>query len=309
MYCIRRPTGNVQGSVSCYNLETKQVVTRRTITLLPMPDRVIRRVLKLGERCKQKRVSERIQFLNRNKEQFSWGDGTEEDGNEGLVEQEPHKSDTLPAELPGVDLEEDHEAVAALQEAPTSDAEIAQAALQNANLQQATDAPEIAGVDLPEIDPPSNPPAVTDDEADEDDDKEDSLDDDSAPDFGGGGVKDVGDNTLDLLGDEDSQQGQEVGTNEQDNLENSPEDALSDTDLTGAVRRRSRRIQKNREPTVIDFQNRAYSVQDGVLHINPNVLDQAQEDTKITSDVLNPRQAPRRYQYKYQGLLGYHVKL
>lgn len=285
-------------------------MTRRTITLLPMPDRVIRRVLKLGERCKQKCVSERIQFLNRNKEQFSWGDGTEEDGNEGLVEQEPHESDTLPAELPGVDLEEDHEAVAALQEAPTpSDAEIAQAALQNANLQQATDAPEIAGVDLPEIDPPSNPPAVTDDEADEDDDKEDSLDDDSAPDFGGGGVKDVGDNTLDLLGDEDSQQGQEVGTNEQDNLENSPEDALSDTDSTGAVRRRSRRIQKKREPTVIDFQNRAYSVQDGVLHINPNVLDQAQEDTKITSDVLNPRQAPRRYQYKYRGLLGYHVKL
>lgn len=40
------PTGNVQGSVSCYNLETKQVVTRRTITPLPMPDRVIRRVLK-----------------------------------------------------------------------------------------------------------------------------------------------------------------------------------------------------------------------------------------------------------------------
>ena len=36
------PTGNIQGSINCYNLETKQVITRRTIQPLPMPDRVLK---------------------------------------------------------------------------------------------------------------------------------------------------------------------------------------------------------------------------------------------------------------------------
>jgi hypothetical protein len=36
------PTGNSQGSVWCFNLQTKQVIKRRTVKPLPMPDRVIR---------------------------------------------------------------------------------------------------------------------------------------------------------------------------------------------------------------------------------------------------------------------------
>jgi hypothetical protein len=32
------PTGNVQGSVFCFNLETKKVITRRVIKPLPMPN-------------------------------------------------------------------------------------------------------------------------------------------------------------------------------------------------------------------------------------------------------------------------------
>jgi len=70
------PTGNVQGSINCYNLMTKKVVTRRTITCLPMPDRVVKRVVALGQCCKQQCVGDKLQFLNRIKEKFSWGDGT-----------------------------------------------------------------------------------------------------------------------------------------------------------------------------------------------------------------------------------------
>ena len=65
------PTGNMQGSVWCYDLKTKKVVKRRTITPLPMPDCVIRRVVELGKQSKQKRTSDRLQFLNRNKECFA----------------------------------------------------------------------------------------------------------------------------------------------------------------------------------------------------------------------------------------------
>ncbi|KAL7504014.1 hypothetical protein ACHAXN_002241 [Cyclotella atomus] len=69
------PTGNVQGSVKCYNLETKNVLKRRTFKVLPMPDKVIRRIIKLGKRAKQTRTKQRIQFLNRNKEKFDWDNG------------------------------------------------------------------------------------------------------------------------------------------------------------------------------------------------------------------------------------------
>eukprot|EP00956_Cyclotella_meneghiniana_P002565 scaffold3022_cov42-Cyclotella_meneghiniana.AAC.1 len=142
------PTGNVQGSVNCFNLETKKVVTRRTIKSLPMPDRVIRRVKQLGKRCKQKRVGDRLQFLNRMKEQFSWGDGTEEyDETQGLVE--PSPTDTLPAEIPGVELEGDYEQIQAVQDSPSAPSWLmeASAALTNANLRQtASPDAEIAGV-------------------------------------------------------------------------------------------------------------------------------------------------------------------
>jgi hypothetical protein len=55
-----------------------------------------------------------------------------------------------------------------------------------------------------------------------------------------------------------------------------------------AVRVRRRRRKKASKRTVVDFENRAYEVQDGVLHINPNVLKQAREDTKICSELTAP---------------------
>ena len=39
------PTGNFQGSIACLNLETGRVVTGMTVTALPMPDRVIKKLV------------------------------------------------------------------------------------------------------------------------------------------------------------------------------------------------------------------------------------------------------------------------
>ena len=47
--------------------------------------------------------------MNHLKQQFEWGDGTEDDIGQGLVEPDPQPTDALLAEIPGVSLEEDIE--------------------------------------------------------------------------------------------------------------------------------------------------------------------------------------------------------
>jgi hypothetical protein len=98
------PTGNLQGAVKCYSLETKQILDRRDITPLLMPDRVIKRVVQLGKKAKQQRMSTRLQFLNRHKEKFDW-DIDEPEETAGLIEAPP--ATDPPAEIPGVLLESD----------------------------------------------------------------------------------------------------------------------------------------------------------------------------------------------------------
>lgn len=61
--------------------------------------------------------------------------------------------------------------------------------------------------------------------------------------------------------------------------EDDDEDALSDGAVAGL--RRSRRRRRLRQPTVIDFDNRLSNVNEGVLHINPAVLEQTKESFKI----------------------------
>ena len=113
------PSGNVQGSVICYNLETKQVIKRRTIKPLPMPDRVVKRVIQIGKRSKQKRTSDRLAFLNRHKQAFDWDNEDLASDDIGLVEP-PRDTDTELAEIPGVELESDHDEVQVIQQDPAT---------------------------------------------------------------------------------------------------------------------------------------------------------------------------------------------
>ena len=205
------PTGNFQGSVWCYNLETKRVVTRRTITPLPMSDRVIRRVITLGKRGRQKRTLEqRLKFLNRKQQEFDWDvDDDDDDDAEGLVE--PSDTDSIRAEILGVVLEEDLlspvDEVIEPTGSPTT-ADLAAAALANANLAN-TPISEIAGVD-------DNGPAVVSDAEDDPDDPGDDSDNEDA-------------------GDDDAEQLVDNNTPPQPNLNHADEDADTHEDAVADV--------------------------------------------------------------------------
>lgn len=141
------PSGNIQGSVVCYNLETKKIIKRRTIKTLPMPDRVVKQVISIGRATKRKRTADRLSFLNRHKQTFDWdNEDLDETDNVGLVEA-PRETDPLLAELPGVPLESDDEAVAVIQEVTeTPEITIALAVQANANLNKDATPELIAGV-------------------------------------------------------------------------------------------------------------------------------------------------------------------
>jgi hypothetical protein len=100
-----------------------------------MPDKVVNRVIKLGQRAKQQCLGSRLKFLNRHQQDFDWDLDADEPG---LVEKPPHETDALPAEIPGVFVESDFTGTETIEQtqAPTDD-EHAAAALANANLDRA----------------------------------------------------------------------------------------------------------------------------------------------------------------------------
>jgi hypothetical protein len=146
------------------------------------------------------------------------------------------------------------------------DEEVAAAALAaaNANLTPIDEA-EITGVDLP------TPSPVTDDEdnTNEDEDDDDVIeigvvappaaevqqldDDEFEPNPNDNASVDEGDDADDEEDDEDD--------DEDENFDESP------------ARRYPRRIRKPKERTVIDFENKAYKIQEGVIHLNPAVFE------------------------------------
>ena len=97
------PTGNLQGSVKFYCINTGWVLKRSSFTPMPMPDRVINQVNKIGEREGQGRT---FRFLNRQKQAYEWTDEVPEKDDdfqvllEDGVEAAPYPD--IRAELPGV---------------------------------------------------------------------------------------------------------------------------------------------------------------------------------------------------------------
>ena len=60
-------TGNLQGSVKFYCLNTGRVLKRRAFTEIPIPTAVIAKVNNIGKKENQ---GKEFRFLNRNKEPF-----------------------------------------------------------------------------------------------------------------------------------------------------------------------------------------------------------------------------------------------
>jgi hypothetical protein len=70
--CISLGTcGNAQGSIKCLDLATGRVVKKRTVKILPMPERVIKRVIQMGKKSKQTRSDQTLQFLNRHRKNLT----------------------------------------------------------------------------------------------------------------------------------------------------------------------------------------------------------------------------------------------
>jgi hypothetical protein len=99
------PTGNLQGSVKFYCVNTGRILKQRSFTPLPIPGWIIWRVNAIGL-CKQQGQS--FCFLNRHKEPYEWTDDVPEDNPKflGLLDKEeeaPHPD--ISAKLPGPKLE------------------------------------------------------------------------------------------------------------------------------------------------------------------------------------------------------------
>jgi len=129
------PTGNLQGSVKFFCLNTGRILKRRSFTALPMPDRVIKRVNNIGLRNKQGRM---FRFLNRRREPYKWTDSVPEDDPEfqGLLEDaEEAAYPDISAEPPGVEIESEEADFSAVTDDPEPDFEqLAAAALDNAGI-------------------------------------------------------------------------------------------------------------------------------------------------------------------------------
>ncbi len=101
------PAGNLQGNVKFYCLTTGQVLKQQSLTVIPMPSCIIRRINVIGLREKQ---GWEFHFVNRNKEPYEWTDEIpDSDPNfQGLLEEEEEVTvhPDITAELPGVTLED-----------------------------------------------------------------------------------------------------------------------------------------------------------------------------------------------------------
>jgi hypothetical protein len=130
------PTGNLQGSVKFYCLNTGRILKRMSFTPLPMPDRIIKRVNQIGSKEKQGRT---FRFLNRKKEPYEWTDEVPEDDPEfqGLLEDKVKMAayPDISTKIPGVELKEDEHNFQVVTDNPEPDfAALAAAALDNAGI-------------------------------------------------------------------------------------------------------------------------------------------------------------------------------
>jgi hypothetical protein len=99
-------TGNLQGSIKFYCLNTGRVLKHCSFTPMPMPNQIIKHVNAIGAHKGQWRA---IRFLDQCKEPYEWTDKVPEDDAEfqGVLEEEEAMYPDVSAELPGVELEEE----------------------------------------------------------------------------------------------------------------------------------------------------------------------------------------------------------
>ena len=66
------PSGNLQGSVKCFDLLTGKVIIRRTIKVLPIPGRIVKLANAWGKTSKSKEFRNTLEFRNRKNAKYDW---------------------------------------------------------------------------------------------------------------------------------------------------------------------------------------------------------------------------------------------
>ena len=95
-------TGNRQGTLNVFDLETGKIKKPLTIVYLPVPSRIIETVNKWGRKFQKETRINKIDFINRHQNKYAWDNDNLDDNGNALVEANvppPH----LAAEMPGVD--------------------------------------------------------------------------------------------------------------------------------------------------------------------------------------------------------------
>jgi hypothetical protein len=130
-------TGNLQGTVKFYCLNTGPVLKHCSFTPLPMPDRVIKQVNTIGLKEKQRRS---FRFLNRRQRPYKWtNEVPKEDLKfQGLLEVDKEEAAACPdisVELPVVELmSKDDDYTVITEEQAVNFQDLAAVALDNAGM-------------------------------------------------------------------------------------------------------------------------------------------------------------------------------
>ena len=66
------PTGNIQGSIFVFELNTGCILKIRNVTALPMPYRIINKFDSWGRRAQKVNSTADLKFLNRTKYKYNW---------------------------------------------------------------------------------------------------------------------------------------------------------------------------------------------------------------------------------------------
>ena len=66
------PAGNEQGSVKCLGLITGKLLIRRSLKVLPFPERIIKWVNRMGRTSRSEQFGNKLEFRNRKKAKYDW---------------------------------------------------------------------------------------------------------------------------------------------------------------------------------------------------------------------------------------------
>ena len=104
------PSGNIQGSVNCFDLDTCRVVVHMKVRQMIFPYRLVRKANAWGKKGKNAILKGQIKFLNRKGEKFDWenDDLTETE----MADKEPRLvQPNFIAEITGIEVESDYETI------------------------------------------------------------------------------------------------------------------------------------------------------------------------------------------------------